>query len=85
MYEVISFYSLLFVSRRANEKGWPETWASLEDFYLLPGGTSVGAVALGKCLRLRGCQMRATTPSALVLSLQVLLGEDIRTHAGKLS
>lgn len=85
IYEVISFYSLFFVSGKANEKGWPKSWASLEDFYLVPGGASVSAVALGKCLRLRGCQIHATTWSALVLSLQALLGENTRMHAGKLS
>lgn len=79
LYEVICFYSLLFVSRRAHEK----SWASLGDFYLLPGGTSVGAAALGKCLPLRGCQIRALTRSAQLWSLQVLLEKDTRTREGK--
>jgi len=33
-------------------------------------------------LQLPGCQMHVITRSALVLSLKVLLGEDIRTYAG---
>lgn len=71
LYDIISFYSLFFVSRRAYQK----SWASLEDFYLLPGGTSVGAAALGKCLWLRGCQILVLTRSAQVWSLQMLLRE----------